>query len=487
MHESDPAEHLDVLIVGAGLSGIGAGFHLQDKCPDRSYAILEARTTIGGTWDLFRYPGIRSDSDMLTLGYAFAPWSRPEAIADGGAILEYIKETASRYRVDEKIRFQHRVVGASWSSRDARWTLTVERGDPAETVTITCNFLYMCSGYYDYKAGYTPQFPGIDTFAGEVVHPQAWSDAVEYEGKRIVVIGSGATAVTLVPALAKKAEHVTMLQRTPSYVVSRPARDPVAERLDGLLPRAAVYRFVRWKSVVLGQLFFRLCKRAPGAMKRLIMKGVREELGEGFDVETHFNPPYGPWDQRLCLVPDSDLFEALRGGKASVVTDHIESFTTKGIQLRSGETLEADLVVTATGLNVKLLGGASLTVDDALMKPSEAMGYKSMMFSDVPNFAMCFGYTNASWTLKADLTSAYVCRLLNHMKSNGHRSCVPRRRDPSVKPIPFMNLDAGYVQRSLELFPKGGSKNPWKLKQNYLFDLFTIRMGKIDDGVLEFA
>lgn len=487
MTESAAPEHLDVLVIGAGLSGIGAGFHLQDKCPDRSYAILEARGAIGGTWDLFRYPGIRSDSDMLTLGYVFAPWTRPEAIADGGAILDYIRETARRFGVDEKIRFHHRLLGASWSSADSQWTVTVERSDTEETVTMTCNFLYMCCGYYDYKAGYTPSFPGIDRFEGEVVHPQAWSDSVEYANKRIVVIGSGATAVTLVPALAERAEHVTMLQRTPSYVVSRPARDPIAKRLEKVLPRSAVYRFVRWKSVVMGQLFFRLCKRAPGPMRRLIMSGVRKELGEGFDVDTHFNPPYGPWDQRLCLIPDSDLFETLRSGKASMVTDHIESFTPEGIQLRSGKTLEADMVVTATGLQVKLLGGAKVTVDGNEMKTGEAMGYKSMLFSDVPNFAMCFGYTNASWTLKADLTSAYVCRLLNHMKSNGHRSCVPRRNDPTVEPVHFMNLDAGYVRRSLDEFPKGGSKKPWKLEQNYLFDLLTIRMGKIEDGVLEFG
>ncbi len=479
-------EHYDVLIVGAGLSGIGAGYHLQTMCPGKRYAILEARPRLGGTWDLFRYPGIRSDSDMHTLGYSFRPWTAAKAIADGPAILEYVKDTAEEFGIDRHIQFNSKVVAAAWSSDEARWTLSVSREDTGEIEDVTCGFLFICSGYYDHDHGYTPQFEGRDDFEGQIVHPQQWTDEIDYAGKNVVVIGSGATAVTLVPAMTDQAKQVTMLQRTPTYVVTRPAKDAIANALRRRLPSKVAYEMTRWKNVALGQLFFNLCQRAPGVMKKVIMRGVRKELGEGYDVDTHFNPPYGPWDQRLCLVPDSDLFEVLREGKAKVVTGSIDRFVPEGIRLQDGTTLPADLIITATGLSIKILGGIEATIDGKPLKAHETMSYKAMMFSDVPNMAMCFGYTNASWTLKADLTSVYVCRLLNHMDAHGLRVCVPRQNDDSVHEAPFFDLQAGYVQRASALLPKAGSKAPWKLKQNYFFDLLTLKLGKVDDGVMEF-
>ncbi|HTB78796.1 MAG TPA: NAD(P)/FAD-dependent oxidoreductase, partial [Polyangiaceae bacterium] len=380
-------EHVDVLIVGAGISGIGAGYHLQTNCPDRTYAIVEAREAIGGTWDLFRYPGIRSDSDMYTLGYSFRPWTNPKAIADGPAILSYVRETARVYGIDQKIRFNTRVKRASWSTPDARWTVEMERGPSREPVTITCSFLFMCSGYYDYSAGYLPDFPGIERFGGRVVHPQKWTDDIEYAGKRVVVIGSGATAVTLVPSMAKTAAHVTMLQRSPTYVITRPAEDALANRMRSRLPPKLAYGVTRWKNVLLGMLFFGLSKQAPDRVKRMVLRGVKLQLGKDYDVEKHFTPSYKPWDQRICLVPDGDLFRAIRKGRASVVTDHIETFTEKGIKLRSGHELEADLVVTATGLNLVFLGDVKLTVDGRTIDLAKTMNYKGMMLSDVPNMA----------------------------------------------------------------------------------------------------
>lgn len=476
-------QHFDVLVVGAGISGIGAAYYLGQRCPKRTYAILEARDDLGGTWDLFRYPGIRSDSDMYTLGYAFKPWKSPKAIADGPSILAYLRETAHEHGIDRHIRFGHSVTRASWSSGDARWTVEARKKD-GEVARLTCGFLFVCSGYYDYAEGYTPELPGIERFAGQVVHPQKWSEDVEYAGKRVVVIGSGATAVTLVPELAKKAAHVTMLQRSPTYIVSVPAADAIANRLRAKLPPKLAYGITRWKNVLVGMAIYGASRRAPRAMKRLFVGGVKKELGPDYDVETHFTPRYDPWDQRLCLVPDSDLFESIREGRASVVTDHIETFTEKGIRLRSGEELEADLVVTATGLKVRMLGGAELVVDGERVDLSRTMTYKAMMISDVPNLAMWFGYTNASWTLKADLTSEYVCRLLNLMERKGRRVCVPRR-DPSVREEPFLDFSSGYVQRALASLPRQGSKAPWKLHQNYLLDVLTLRHGKVDDGVVE--
>jgi cation diffusion facilitator CzcD-associated flavoprotein CzcO len=479
--------HLDVLVVGAGISGIAAGYHLQTSCPERTYAILEARDSIGGTWDLFRYPGIRSDSDMYTLGYSFKPWTSPKAIADGPSILAYLRETAREHGIDRKIRFGHRVRRASWSSDQARWTVEVERGAPTEVVRFTCNFLFMCSGYYDYARGYTPELPGIARFRGRVVHPQQWPDDLDYAGKRVVVIGSGATAVTLVPAMARTAAHVTMLQRSPTYIVSMPEQDRIANGLRRLLPTRVAYGLTRWKNVLLSLWFYRFCRRNPTRARALIDQWLRTELGPDFDVSTHFTPRYNPWEQRVCLVPDSDLFQALRDGRASIVTDQIETFTETGVTLRSGSALDADIVVTATGLNLLLLGGLEATVDGEHVDFAKTYNYKGMMFSDVPNLALAVGYTNASWTLKAELICRYVCRLLNHMTATGTRQSTPRRRETSGDGAPFLDLASGYVQRSIHLFPKQGAAVPWKLHQNYARDLWLLGRGSVEDGVMEFS
>jgi monooxygenase len=481
------SEYLDVLIVGAGLSGIGAAWHLQDKCPGKSYAIVEARETSGGTWDLFRYPGIRSDSDMYTLGYSFRPWKDAKAIADGPAILSYIREVASDHGIDARIRYGHRVVAASWSTAEARWTVDIEQGPEAAKTRITCGFLWMCSGYYDYAAGYTPEFPGIERFKGRIVHPQKWTEDIDYRGKKVVVIGSGATAVTLVPAMAPEAAHVTMLQRSPTYVVARPAEDSIANRLRRRLPIGLAYGLTRWKNVLLGMYFYQLCKRRPDRAKALILKGVRYFLGPDYDIEKHFTPRYNPWDQRLCLVPDADLFRAIRRKQVSVVTDQIETFTETGIRLKSGRELEADLIVTATGLALQLLGGMTLEVDSKAINPADTLAYKGMMYSDVPNFAVVSGYTNASWTLKADLVCEYVCRLLNHMQKNGLRQCTPRLDDPDMERLPWVDFSSGYIQRAVDKFPKQGVRRPWRLHQNYAMDLMSLRYGSVRDKAMVFS
>ncbi len=480
-------EHVDVLIVGAGLSGVGAGYHLQADCPEKTYAILEARESIGGTWDLFRYPGIRSDSDMYTLGYSFRPWEDAKSIADGSSILSYVRRTAEDHGIDRKIRFGHRVVRAEWSSADAHWTVEASREDTRETVRLTCGFLFMCSGYYSYEEGYTPDFKGTESFAGRIVHPQKWTEDVDYADKRVVVIGSGATAVTLIPALAEKAAHVTMLQRSPSYVVSLPAEDPIAKSLRRFLGAKAAYPIVRWKNVLITMLVFQLSRRRPGLVKRLVRKGVERHLPPGYDIDTHFKPTYGPWDQRLCLVPDGDLFEAIAAGRASVVTDHIDTFTEKGLRLRSGAELEAELIVTATGLNLQAFGGMQIAVDGREVELSETMSYKGMMLSGVPNLAMSFGYTNASWTLKCDLTCGYVCRLLSYMDEHGYRQCTPRNDDPTIAEQPFIDFSSSYVLRSIDKFPRQGSKAPWRLYQNYALDILTLKLGAIDDGAMRFS
>jgi monooxygenase len=483
----EPIEHLDVLIVGAGLSGIGAAHHLQEAFPARSYAIFEAREELGGTWDLFRYPGIRSDSDMHTLGYRFKPWTAAKSISDGEAILDYVRETAREGRIDTKIRFQHRVVRAEWSSEEALWSVEAERVDSGESVRLTCSYLWVCSGYYRYDKGFTPEFPGAENFRGAIVHPQHWPEDLDYTGKRVVVIGSGATAVTLVPAMAEKAAQVTMLQRSPTYIASLPAEDPIANGLRRFLPDKAVYTIVRWKNVALQSLIYQLSRRRPQAVKKMIRRGVERSLPAGYDIDKHFKPKYNPWDQRMCLVPNGDLFEAIRNGKATVVTDTIERFTESGIGLDSGEQLEADVIVTATGLNLLFLGGMELVVDGEPIDVSERMAYKGMMLSGVPNCAFTVGYTNASWTLKADLTSEYVCRVLAHMDAHGYRKSVPELSDPSVEELPLLDFTSGYVLRSLDQFPKQGSKEPWKLRQNYVLDIRTIRRGPIDDGAMQFS
>ena len=482
------AEHFDVLIVGAGLSGIGAAWHLQKKCPQKRYAILEGREASGGTWDLFRYPGVRSDSDMYTLGYRFRPWTDAKAIADGPAILKYIRDVASDHGIDAKIRYEHRVVAASWSTAEARWTVEVECGPRRERRTLSCNFLWMCSGYYDYTGGYLPDFPGMDRFKGRIVHPQKWTDDIDYAGKRVVVIGSGATAVTLVPAMADTgAAHVTMLQRSPTYMAMRPSEDPFATRMRQRLPLELAYAVTRWRNVLYGMYVYQMCKRQPEKVKRLLLGGVRKALGPDYDVATHFTPRYNPWDQRLCLVPDADFFRAIRQGKVSVVTDHIETFTETGLGLKSGAELMADLIVTATGLVLIPLGGVELTVDGRAVEPSQTFIYKGMMYSDVPNLASVFGYTNASWTLKADLVCEYVCRLLNLMDRKGYRYCMPHNGDPALEAEPWVDFSSGYIQRALKQQPKQGSKRPWKLYQNYVLDLTSLRFGALRDQAMTFA
>ena len=484
-------QHVDVLIVGAGLSGIGAGYHLQQNCPGKSYAILEGRETIGGTWDLFRYPGVRSDSDMFTLGYSFKPWTEPKAIADGPRILNYVRETATDNGIDKKIRFHHRVKRASWSTPDARWTVEAERGQVGEggpkTVRFTCNFLFMCSGYYKYEEGYTPEFSGSQDFAGRIVHPQKWTDDIDYAGKRVVVIGSGATAVTLVPELARTAAHVTMLQRSPTYVVARPAEDALANKLRRNLPPKLAYHLIRWRNVLFGMYFFQLSRRKPARVKQLILGGVRMALGPDYDIATHFTPRYNPWDQRLCLVPDGDLFKAIRDQRASVVTNEIDSFTGNGIKLKDGSELEADIIVTATGLNLQVMGGMEVSVDGRTVDFARALNYKGMMYSDIPNLASAFGYTNASWTLKCDLTCEYVCRLINYMDRHGYRQCMPHNVDPTITELPSLDFSSGYVQRSIAKMPKQGSKRPWRLYQNYALDIVSLRFGTVNDGVMRYS
>ena len=483
------AEHFDVMIVGAGLSGVGAAVHLHERCPGKSYVILEGRPSMGGTWDLFRYPGIRSDSDMHTLGYRFKPWRQPKAIADGPSILKYIKETAAEYDVDRHVRYQHLVTKAEWSSESATWTVEAARKDTGETARFTCNMLLMCAGYYSYREGYTPEFAGIDDFKGRIVHPQKWPEDLDYRGKRVVVIGSGATAMTLIPSMANDAAHVVMLQRSPTYVISRPDKDVIANALRRILPETWAYAATRWKNTTLQQLLYRRTRTKPAEVRKWLLDMVQKEL-PGYDVAKHFTPRYQPWDQRLCLVPNGDLFAAIRSGKASVETDEIERFTAKGLLLKSGKTLEADIVVTATGLNIVVLGEAQFVVDGKPVDFADTWSYKGMMYSDVPNMISTFGYINASWTLRADLTAEYACRLVNHMDAVGARVVVPRLR-PSDATMPerrwIDDFSAGYFQRSLHRFPKQGDREPWLNPQNYGKDKKMIREGALEDGVLHFG
>ncbi len=477
-------DHVDVLILGAGLSGIGAACHLETDRPGTTYAILEARDAMGGTWDLFRYPGVRSDSDMFTLGYSFEPWVEAEAIADGPSILAYIRSTAAKHGVEDRISYGRRAVAASWSTPDARWTVEVEHTGTGEREQVTCGFLWANTGYYRYDEGYRPHWDGEDRFGGRIVHPQHWPEDLDYAGKRVVVIGSGATAVTLVPAMAEQAAQVTMLQRSPTYVVSRPGTDRIADSARRHLPAKTAHGVIRWKNVLLTHLSFQLSRRNPDFVKKGIRKGVVAALPEGYDVDTHFRPRYNPWEQRLCLVPDGDLFEAISAGRADVVTDTIDTFTETGIRLASGAELPADVVVTATGLNLQFLGGIVLDVDGEAVAPGDTVVYKGMMLCGVPNLAETFGYTNASWTLKADLTAEYVCRLLDTMDACGMRQATPHPPDPSLPTEPFIDFSSGYVTRAVDELPKQGVTAPWRLHQNYLRDTWLLRHGPVVDGMV---
>jgi monooxygenase len=483
--EKGAIEHFDVLFVGAGLSGIGAAYHLQTGSPGHSYVILEGREAIGGTWDLFRYPGIRSDSDMYTLGYSFRPWEEAKAIADGPSILRYVNDTADMYDIRRHIRFRHQVKSASWSSAEARWIVEAERTGTGERVRFSCAWLHMCSGYYNYSEVYDPGFAGKESFRGTIVHPQFWPETLDYAGRKVVVIGSGATAVTIVPEMAKQAAHVVMLQRSPTYMVSRPSEDSLANAIRRVLPSKLAYGITRWKNVLLQMFFFNLARKRPAKVKERLLEEVRKLLPEGYDVGTHFTPRYNPWDQRLCLVPDADMFEAVSKGSASIVTGEIEAFAETGIRLRDGRELEADIVVTATGLKLQLASDIVFAVDGEARDLSKTLSYRGMMFSDVPNLSYSFGYTNASWTLKADLTGGYLCRLLNHLRKTGTEIALPVR-EAGIEEVPFLDFTSGYVQRARDILPKQGSKKPWKLYQNYALDMVSLKFASVEDGVIRF-
>jgi len=482
-------EYVDVLIVGAGLSGIGAACHLQTQCPGTRYLILEARDAIGGTWDLFRYPGIRSDSDMYTMGYRFKPWRGGKVLADGPSIKHYIEETAAENGVLDQIRYRQKVVSADWSNATASWQVTVRSGDEGELINYRCNFLYLCAGYYSYKAGYTPDYPGIERFQGVFVHPQFWPEDLDYSGKQVIVIGSGATAVTLVPAMAESAAHVVMLQRSPTYMFSRPEYDSLGQLLEKLLPSRTAYAMTRWKNIKLQRLVYRLTRWRPAMMKRFFLNQARRELGSGYDVDRHFTPRYNPWDERLCALPDNDLFHVIRSGRAEVVTDRITKFTQRGILLESGRELEADVVVSATGLNLSLAGAVDLSIDGEPINLADTWTYKGVMFSDVPNLVNTFGYINSSWTLRADLIADFVCRLVNKLSESGMRQVTPRLRkeDRDMRARPFVDdFSAGYFQRALKRLPKQGDREPWVNCQNYTREQKLIGRAPLEDGVLQF-
>lgn len=477
--------HYRVIIVGAGLSGIGAAYHLQDKCPQHDYTILEARENMGGTWDLFRYPGVRSDSDMYTLGYSFSPWKNPQAIADGPAILEYIKTTAQEFGIDQKIKYDHRVSSASWSTERKRWEVSVQTQQGKSQTKMSCDFLFLGSGYYRYDQGYLPNFPGVANFNGQLIHPQHWPEELDYQGKKIVVIGSGATAVTLVPELAKKAASVTMLQRTPTYIMNLPREDVIANFLKRVLPKSWAHSIARWKNISFALLFYQASRRWPKTIKAFLQKMARKETGPDVSLQ-HLDPPYQPWDQRLCLVPDGDFFHALRKGEAEIVTDHIKTFTQDGLELQSGKTLEADIVISATGLKIQILGGVAFSVDGESMNLADLHAYRGVMLSDLPNLGLAIGYTNASWTLKCDLNCQYICRLLNYMEEQDYESCTPHFDPETYDSEPLLDLNAGYVQRALDILPQQGSGGPWKVHQNYFKDLVSLRFGTLKDDALDY-
>lgn len=477
--------YYDVIIVGAGLSGINAGYRLQTECPQKSYTILEGRGSMGGTWDLFRYPGIRSDSDIFTFGFPFNPWKKPDSIADGPSILQYIKDTARDFGIDEKIQYRHKVTDASWNDSENLWTLTIAQNEQVKHSTLKCGFLLMCSGYYDYEKGYLPEFKGSNDFKGQIVHPQKWTSNIVYAGKKVIVIGSGATAVTLVPSMAGTAEKVTMLQRTPTYITVLPQKDPLAAFLQKMLPDKWAYNIVRWRNILLSIAFYKAARSFPNAIGKFLRSQVKKVVGKNYN-EKDFSPPYKPWDQRLCVVPDGDLFKALKSGKAEIVTDHISHFTEKGIMLKSGKELEADLIVTATGLNMQLFGGMTMHKNGQPVSSSDTFAYRGVLFSNIPNFAVTIGYINASWTLKSDLSARFVTKVLNYMDKNNYSVCTPQLDITKVKPERLMDFDSGYVLRAETMLPKQGDKHPWKVYQNYVRDLISMEWERVNDNYLHY-
>ncbi len=488
MPKNADSRHADIIIIGAGIAGIGMARYLTKYCPDKTFLILERRQNLGGTWDFFRYPGIRCDSDMYTLGYAFKPWKNAQMITEAPAILEYLQETVQENGIEGNIRYGLQVKTADWSTDDATWRLKVKPEAGGRHRTYTCNFLLSCTGYYNYDQGYQPEFEGQDDFAGPIVHPQRWPDDLDYAGKRVVVIGSGATAVTLIPSMADSAKHVTMLQRSPSYVMSIPRRDPVTDALRRVLPEQLVHRATRLRNASLQFGSYQFSRRYPNLMRKLLLGLVERQIGDVVDMR-HFKPFYNPWDERLCAVPDGDFFKVLRAGKASIITDHIDRITRTGIRLKSGQELDADIIVSATGLNIQVMGGIALTVDGVPRQIPDTWSYKSLMFSDIPNLIMVVGYVNVSWTMKVDFTGEYAARLFRYMDSRGYDTCVPVNDDPTLAEDPdyYAGLTSGYVQRALHLQPKIGNRSPWRPGNNFLRDLIALRYGAINDGVLRFS
>jgi len=478
--------HFDTLIIGAGISGISAAHYMQADCPNKTYAILEGRKNIGGTWDLFRYPGIRSDSDMYTFGFAFRPWTDAKTIAPREAIIEYLEKTVKDEGIDQHILFEHKVNKASWSSKESLWTITTNTPNSDHSKKFTCSFLSLCTGYYNYENGFTPNFKGIENFKGQIIHPQKWTEDIDYSNKKIIVIGSGATAITLIPALAKKATHVTMLQRSPTYIAIQPSYDQLGQWLYKILPIKTAFKINRWRKIRWQQFSYYLCRTYPNFMKKALMKGVEKSLGSEFDIKTHFSPKYAPWDERLCLDPDGNLFLAIKKKKASVVTDHIDSFSKNRIQLKSGKSIEADIIVTATGLSPTIVSNFDIEVNGSLIDFSDTVSYKGCMFSNIPNMNLAFGYTNASWTLKCDMVSQYICRLINYMDKNDFKQCCPKQNDPNLTLEPYMDFTPGYIARVLDRLPKTGSKVPWQVKQSYFYDKEIFEKGALDDGIIEF-
>jgi len=486
MKMENSQSHFNVVVVGAGISGIGAGYHLQKQCPNKSFVILEGRERFGGTWDLFRYPGIRSDSDMHTMGYRFKPWIDEKFIADGSSILNYLEETIDENNLGNKIRYQHKVLTSSWSSSTSKWTLEVKNLTSGLTENFTCNFLMMCGGYYNYDEGYSPHFENQEQFNGLIIHPQKWPDNLDYKNKKVVVIGSGATAVTIIPAMADQVEHITMLQRSPTYFMSAPDKDMIGNFFKKIFSQKTAYFLTRWKNILMGNYFYKQCVKNPEKVKEMLINGVRAHLGEDYDIDTHFTPKYKPWDERLCFVPNADMFEAMKSGKASVVTDHIDQFTETGIKLKSGEELTADIIIKATGLNLQFLNGIDVKVDNSQVNISEKLAYKGRMFNDIPNLACSFGYARASWTLGADLSSEYVCKLLNYMDKHGYDYCSPVIGKEVREEGTYLNLSSGYVKRAIDRMPKQGSREPWKGNQSYLSDVTELRWGSITNDDLHF-